>query len=543
MDVDYGGSTGYGREYRRRLDGQWGVVDVDDCVAAARFLVERGDVDPWRLAIEGGSAGGYTTLAALAFRDVFAAGISLFGIGDLALLETQPHKFESRYNHRLVGPYPEAAALYRERSPNYFMDRFSCPVLILQGLDDKVVPPAQAESIVAALAANGIPHAYLAFEGEGHGFRGAYAIRRTIEARLSFLGQVFGFVPDDQLEPLEVPGLDTWRRPPPPARRSASPRHRPRPDGAQPHRAGPRPVRRRRRPGVRRPLDRRRRTRSCSSSAASPSGWSPGVPSIVLDPSVVFLLLLPPILFGAGYSTPIRDFKANLRPIVLLAVGLVAVHDGRRRRRRPAPHPRAGGQRRRRLRAGGDRGAAGCGRGDGHLPAPRRAAPGRDDPRGREPDQRRDGADRLPVRGRRGHRRRPSRSPTAGTSFVFVGLGGIVVGVVVGFILTEGWRRTERPDAGDHDLAARPVRGLPAGRGPRPERGPRRGRGRADRRPARRAGPVAGRAADGPGGLGHRHFIINSLAFMLIGLQLPSILAHLDLPGPTADRLRAWRSA
>ena len=217
VDVDYGGSTGYGREYRRRLDGQWGVVDVDDCVAAARFLVERGDVDPWRLAIEGGSAGGYTTLAALAFRDVFAAGISLFGIGDLALLETQPHKFESRYNHRLVGPYPEAAALYRERSPNFFMDRFSCPVLILQGLDDKVVPPAQAEAIVAALAANGIPHAYIAFEGEGHGFRGAYAIRRTIEARLSFLGQVFGFVPDDQLEPLEVPGLDTWpaRRPRP----------------------------------------------------------------------------------------------------------------------------------------------------------------------------------------------------------------------------------------------------------------------------------------------------------------------------------------
>ena len=217
VDVDYGGSTGYGREYRRRLDGQWGVVDVDDFVAAARFLVERGAVDPWRLAIEGGSAGGYTTLAALAFRDVFAAGISLFGIGDLALLETQPHKFESRYNHRLVGPYPEAAALYRERSPNFFMDRFSCPVLILQGLDDKVVPPAQAEAIVAALAANGIPHAYIAFEGEGHGFRGAYAIRRTIEARLSFLGQVFGFVPDDQLEPLEVPGLDAWpaRRPRP----------------------------------------------------------------------------------------------------------------------------------------------------------------------------------------------------------------------------------------------------------------------------------------------------------------------------------------
>jgi dipeptidyl aminopeptidase/acylaminoacyl peptidase len=210
VDVDYGGSTGYGREYRQRLDGNWGVVDVDDCVAAARFLVERGDVDPDRLAIEGGSAGGYTTLAALAFRDVFAAGITLFGVGDLELLEIDPHKFESRYTHRLVGPYPAAAALYRERSPNHFVDAFSSPVLILQGLDDKVVPPSQAESIDAALTAKGIPHAYLAFEGEGHGFRGAYAIRRTIEARLSFLGQVFGFEPADTLEPLEMPGLDSW---------------------------------------------------------------------------------------------------------------------------------------------------------------------------------------------------------------------------------------------------------------------------------------------------------------------------------------------
>ncbi len=217
VDVDYGGSTGYGRAYRQRLNGEWGVVDVDDCVAAARFLVGRGDVDPDRLAIEGGSAGGYTTLAALAFRDVFAAGISLFGVGDLELLAVDTHKFESRYTNQLVGPYPEAAALYRERSPNHFVDAFSCPVLILHGLDDKVVPPSHAEAIVAALVAKGIPHAYLAFEGEGHGFRGAYAIRRTIEARLSFLGQVFGFVPADDLPPLDMPGLDTW-----PARR---PRH------------------------------------------------------------------------------------------------------------------------------------------------------------------------------------------------------------------------------------------------------------------------------------------------------------------------------
>ena len=211
VDVDHGGSTGYGRDYRRRLDGAWGIVDVDDSVAAARFLVDRGDVDVDRLAIAGGSAGGYTTLAALAFRDVFAAGISSFGIGDLELLEAATHKFESRYSRRLVGPYPEAADVYRERSPNNFPDAFSSPVLILQGLDDRVVPPTHAESIAAALARNGIPYAYLAFEGEGHGFRGAFALRRTYEAQLSFLGQVFGFQPADAIEPLEMPGLEAWR--------------------------------------------------------------------------------------------------------------------------------------------------------------------------------------------------------------------------------------------------------------------------------------------------------------------------------------------
>jgi dipeptidyl aminopeptidase/acylaminoacyl peptidase len=211
VDVDYGGSTGYGREYRRRLDGQWGIVDVDDCVAAARFLVERGDVDGDRLAIEGGSAGGYTTLAALAFRDTFAAGISHFGVGDLETMTRDTHKFESRYLDRLLGPYPEAAAVYRERSPVHFVDDISCPVLVMQGLDDKVVPPSQAETIVAALEANGIPVAYLAFEGEGHGFRGAAAIRRSLEAEISFLGQVFGFEPADQLEPVEMKGLDRWR--------------------------------------------------------------------------------------------------------------------------------------------------------------------------------------------------------------------------------------------------------------------------------------------------------------------------------------------
>jgi len=211
VDVDYGGSTGYGRPYRSVLNGAWGVVDVDDCVAAARVLADRGDVDPERLAISGGSAGGYTTLCALAFRDVFAAGISLFGVADLETMTRDTHKFESRYLDRLVGPYPEAAELYRQRSPVHFLDRIACPVLVMQGLDDHVVPPSQAEAIVAALQSNGIPHAYLTFEGEGHGFRGAVAIRRSLEAELSFLGQVFGYVPADPLEPLEMPGLDRWR--------------------------------------------------------------------------------------------------------------------------------------------------------------------------------------------------------------------------------------------------------------------------------------------------------------------------------------------
>ena len=210
VDVDYGGSTGYGRAYRHELDGAWGVVDVDDCVAAARFLIARGDVDPERLAIEGGSAGGYTTLAALAFRDTFAAGMSQFGVGDLEALATDTHKFESRYLDRIVGPYPVMAERYRQRSPIHHVDAVACPVLVLQGLEDRVVPPAQAEAIVAALAANGIPHAYLSFAGEGHGFRGATAIRAATQARLGFLGAVFGFTPAD-IPPLTLTGIDAWR--------------------------------------------------------------------------------------------------------------------------------------------------------------------------------------------------------------------------------------------------------------------------------------------------------------------------------------------
>jgi dipeptidyl aminopeptidase/acylaminoacyl peptidase len=213
VDVDYGGSTGYGREYRQALEGEWGVVDVDDCVGAARYLVDRGDVDGDRLAIEGGSAGGYTTLAALAFRDVFAAGISAFGVADLEGLARDTHKFESRYMEHLVGPYPAMADRYRDRSPIHFLDAISVPVLILQGLEDKVVPPAQAEALAEALDAQGVPYAYLAFEGEGHGFRGEAAQRRTLEARLSFLGAVFGFTPADDLPPLDVHGIGGWQRP------------------------------------------------------------------------------------------------------------------------------------------------------------------------------------------------------------------------------------------------------------------------------------------------------------------------------------------
>jgi dipeptidyl aminopeptidase/acylaminoacyl peptidase len=211
VDVDYGGSTGYGREYRGALDGALGLVDVDDSIAAARFLADRGDVDPERMAIMGGSSGGYTALAALAFRDVFAAGISLYGIGDLGALAGESHKFESRYLDRLVGPWPAMADRYRARSPVDHLDGITCPVLVLQGLDDRVVPPAQAEAIVAALEARGIPHAYLGFEGEGHGFRGADAIRRTHLATLAFLGAVFGFEPAGDVRPIELPGLAEWR--------------------------------------------------------------------------------------------------------------------------------------------------------------------------------------------------------------------------------------------------------------------------------------------------------------------------------------------
>ena len=202
LDVDYGGSTGYGKAYRKRLEGTWGVTDVDDCVAGAREMARRGEADGARLAIEGGSASGFTTLAALAFRDVFRAGVSYFGIGNLEAFVAETHKFESRYLDRLIGPYPAARDVYHARSPIFHAEGFSCPVLVLQGLDDHVVPPAEAERIVAALAAKGIPHVYLPFDGEDHGFRQAPNIIRAAQAELAFYGGVFGFVPADDLPPL-----------------------------------------------------------------------------------------------------------------------------------------------------------------------------------------------------------------------------------------------------------------------------------------------------------------------------------------------------
>ncbi|RPI31126.1 MAG: S9 family peptidase [Actinomycetota bacterium] len=209
VDVNYGGSSGHGRAYRDRLKGNWGIVDTIDCINAARYLVARGDADPARLAVRGGSAGGYTTLNALTRHDVFAAGASYFGLADLEMFVAGgTHKFEERYLIRLVGPYPERADIYRERSPIHHVDGIRCPLIVLQGLEDAIVPPAQAEIIVAALRRNRLPYAYLAFEGEQHGFRKAENMVRSLEAELSFYGQVFGFGPADEIEPLEVENLD-----------------------------------------------------------------------------------------------------------------------------------------------------------------------------------------------------------------------------------------------------------------------------------------------------------------------------------------------
>jgi dipeptidyl aminopeptidase/acylaminoacyl peptidase len=208
LDVDYGGSTGYGMAYRKRLEGEWGVVDLADCVAGARWLAGQGIVDGERLAIRGGSASGYTTLCAVTFSDAFSAGTSYFGIGDLETFMRTTHKFESRYLDRLIGPYPERKDLYHDRSPLNFAERISCPVLILQGAEDRIVPPAQAEQIVDALWERRLPHAYILFAGEDHGFRSAANLVRSFEAELSFYGQVFGFEPAGGIEPISVEFID-----------------------------------------------------------------------------------------------------------------------------------------------------------------------------------------------------------------------------------------------------------------------------------------------------------------------------------------------
>ncbi len=208
VDVNYGGSTGYGRAYRERLNEQWGVVDLQDCVNAARYLVAEGEADGERLLIRGGSAGGYTTICALTFTDEFAAGASYYGIADLEQFGGgETHKFELEYEHTLVGPYPEAAEVYRARSAIHFVDQIRTPMLVLQGADDMVVPPSQAELIVGALRERGIPHAYLLFEGEGHGFRKAETIVTALEAELSFYSQILGFEPGDPIPRLEVEHL------------------------------------------------------------------------------------------------------------------------------------------------------------------------------------------------------------------------------------------------------------------------------------------------------------------------------------------------
>ena len=207
-DVNYRGSTGYGRAYRDALKGQWGVVDTEDCINAARHLVDQGLADECRAIIKGGSAGGYTTLCALVFHDYFAAGASYYGVADAETLATDTHKFESRYLDGLIGTYPEARDLYRQRSPIDYVDQLSCPVIIFQGLEDEIVPPSQAEAMVKALKAKGVPYAYLPFPGEQHGFRIAANIRRTLEAELYFYGKIFGFEPAGEVEPVAIEDLD-----------------------------------------------------------------------------------------------------------------------------------------------------------------------------------------------------------------------------------------------------------------------------------------------------------------------------------------------
>lgn len=207
LDVNYGGSSGFGTAYRRRLNENWGVVDVDDCINGAAYLVEPGLADADRLIIRGSSAGGFTTLLALTTRDAFSAGASYYGISELEALLRDTHKFESRYLDTMVGRFPEHEERYRERSPINHIDSLSAPMIVLQGLDDEIVPPNQAELMVNALREKGLPVAYLTFEGEQHGFRQAANIRRALEAELYFYSRVFGFALADDIEPVQIDNL------------------------------------------------------------------------------------------------------------------------------------------------------------------------------------------------------------------------------------------------------------------------------------------------------------------------------------------------
>ncbi|MEZ4542168.1 MAG: S9 family peptidase [Chloroflexota bacterium] len=207
LDVNYGGSTGYGRAYRQRLNDNWGIVDVDDCINGARYLAARGLVDGERLIIRGGSAGGYTTLCAITHHDVFRAAASYFGVSDAEALARDTHKFESRYTDNLIGPYPERKDIYVARSPIHVADRCSAALILFQGLDDEVVPPNQSEAMFTAARNKELPVAYISFEGEGHGFRRAENIKRALEAELYFYGRVLGFEPDEVIEPVEIENL------------------------------------------------------------------------------------------------------------------------------------------------------------------------------------------------------------------------------------------------------------------------------------------------------------------------------------------------
>jgi dipeptidyl aminopeptidase/acylaminoacyl peptidase len=208
VDVNYGGSFGYGRAYRMRLNGNWGVVDVDDCINAARHVIDQGLGDGDRVSITGSSAGGYTVLLSITKHDFYGAGASHYGIGDLERFAKETHKFESRYMETLVGPYPERAEVYRDRSAIHFADHLGCPVVLFQGLEDRVVPPNQAEEFVAVCNEKGLPYAYVPFEGEQHGFRREKNIRRAIEGEMYFLGRIFDFSPADTIEPVEIHNFD-----------------------------------------------------------------------------------------------------------------------------------------------------------------------------------------------------------------------------------------------------------------------------------------------------------------------------------------------